>query len=268
LFAYLLGPSASIVEEAYARIADRWQGSASDIAYLPLAPRPAAQYVVKMTIPKTTDGDVPASIDGGQQSLKPESGHLPMFHFRLEDEQAVVSFEVSKVALEAARLRNTQGGPAQHPLSDAVDWRDRPSLLELSAPAKDSKAQVLRPTQRNGAFEFVRLPAISQAPLKVAHTREAQFLSGARRAAEEDLSDLRASGSWEVRKRPETKHACEIYLFELYAHGGELVDRLIAETPLLQGQDPVCSGLSNITAQVRHVYQETPIARFLLHIDS
>jgi hypothetical protein len=268
LFAYLLGPSADVVEDAYTEIADQWEGSAAEIAYLPLAPRPASQYAVKMTIYKTKDGNVPASIDdSAQQILKPESGHLPMFFFRVDKESVVVSFEVSKVALEDAHLRRSPGGLVRPPLSQALAWRDRPSLLEVSAPTKDSKGGALRLTQGDGAFEFVHLPEPPKGPL-VAHTRDAQYLSRELKVAEEELSDVKASGSWEVRKRQGAKHACEVYLFELYARGGELVKHLIAETPLLQSRDRACSGLDSIAAQVRHVYQETPIVRFLLHIDA
>jgi hypothetical protein len=216
-----------------------------------------------MIIPKK-DGGVPASIDSTQQNLEPESGQLPMFHLRLDEERVVVSFELSKVALEDAHLRRDPSGPGRHLLSQDLAWRDRPSLLEASAPTKGA----LRLSKSDGAFEFVRLPGPPKGKPEVAHTRDAWFLSKARKAPEEELSNVQAGGSWEIRKRQGDKHACEIYLFELYARGGELVERLIAETPLLQSQDHACSGLRSIEAQVKHVYQETPIARFLLHIDA
>jgi len=274
LFAYLLGPSADAVEEAYQQIEDHWKGTATEIAYLPLAPRPAAQYTVKMTIPKTKEGDVPASIDSGQQKLEPESGHLPIFYFRLEKGSVVVNFDVSQVALMGVGTGGSAKGTAQ---SKAMEWRERPSLLEAPAPTKGAKSEALHFSDGDGAFEFIRLPLpkesspSSKEPSKggrLAFTRNAQFLSKAQKVGEGELSDLRMSGSWEVRKRPGTQHACEIYLFELYARGDEFVGRLIADTPLLQGQDRVCSNLDSIEAQVRHVYQETPIVRFLLHIDA
>ena len=68
------------------------------------------------------------------------------------------------------------------------------------------------------------------------------------------MTSLQLTGSWKVRRRQGAKrNASELYLFELSAHGGRLVDRLIAATPLLQTQDRACSGLDNITAIVIHV---------------
>lgn len=268
LFVYLLGPSAFRVEEAYARIADRWRGEAQNIAYLPLAPRPAAQYQLRMVVPRTAAGNVPASIEGAQQDLQPESGRLPVFFLRLDDEKAVVRFTLAKAAFGPARVRGSIGGPATLPLPGDLDWGDQPTLVKIVAPTKDSKGRSLRLDPGPGAFEFVRLPD-SSAQEKVAHLREARFLSAGRKIADREMSDLQLAGSWEVRRRPGAKESrCELYLFELHTQGDDLVDRLIAATPLLQSQDQACSGLDNITAQVRHVYQESPVARFLLHIDS
>lgn len=268
LFLYLLGPSARTVEESYANIANRWHGAASDIAYLPLAPRPAAQYQLKMIIPRTPAGDVPASIEGAQQSLEPESGHLPVFFLRLDDQKAVVRFSLTKVAFRPAGIRVLPGGATPLPLSSDLDWSDQPTLVEITPPTKDSQPRLLRLASGTGAVEFVRLPE-SAGQDKVAHVREARFFSDERRIAEADMSDLQLTGSWEVRRRPGAKkNACELYLFELNAHGDKLVERLIAATPLLQSPERACSGLDSIAAQVRHVYQETPVARFLLHVDS
>lgn len=272
LFLYLLGPSAGAVEKAYADIAERWQGEPSDIAYLPLAPRPAAQYQLRMTIPRTAAGDVPASIEGSQQRLEPASGQLPVFFVRLDQEKAVVHFTLEKAAFSSAAIRPGAAGSATLPLAGDLDWGDEPSLVEILPPRKGAKSPSLRLAPGTGAVEFVRLPEPSdqeKAKEKLAHDRDAQFFSGARKMPEAGLTSLQLTGTWEIRRRQGAKQgACELYLFELYAHGGKLVDRLIAATPLLQTQDHACSGLDNITAQVRHVYQETPVARFLLHIDS
>ena len=270
LFAYLLGPSADAVEEAYLQIRAHWTGAAAEIAYLPLAPRPAAQYTVKMTIAKTKDGDVPVSIESGQQRLEPESGHLPTFNFRLEKGSAVVNFDVSQVALVGVGTRENATGSAQNTSQEAMEWRDRPSLLEAPAATKGAKSGALLSSHGEGAFEFIRLPLPKEASngVHLAFTRNAQFLSKAQKVAEGELSKVRMTGSWEVRKRQGIRHACEIYLFELYARGDEFVGRLIADTPLLQRQDRVCSNLDSIEAQVRHVYKETPVVRFLLHIDA
>jgi hypothetical protein len=274
LFLYLLGPSATAVEKAYARIRDRWQGEASDIAYLPLAPRPVAQYSLSMTVPKTATGNVPALIEGDSKRLMPASDQLPVFSLRLEEDEAVVRFTLSKVAFNLGAIRTTAAGSAALPVADDLAWGDEAALLEITSPGKDAKSPSWQRARGPGAVELVRLPGPTKEDLdkekkKGAQGRPAKFFSGGGEIAEADMTSLQLTGSWKVRRRQGAKrNASELYLFELYAHGGRLVNRLIAATPLLQTQDRACSGLDNITAQVRNVYQDTPVARFLVHIDS
>jgi hypothetical protein len=272
VFLYLLGPSANAVEKAYAQIKERWQGEASDIAYLPLAPRPAAQYLLRMTVPKTAAGDVPAVIGGGTD--RTESDQLPILFLQLKEDEAVVRFTLSKAAFHSAAIRVAAAGSAALPVAGDLAWGDQAVLVEITPPGKDAKSPSLRLTRGAGAVEFVRLPEPTKEDLareakRGPQVRDTQFFSGGYKIAEAGMTSLQLTGSWEVRRRQGAKRgASELYLFELYAHGGRLVDRLIAATPLLQAQDRACSGLDNITAQLRHVYQETPVARFLLHIDS
>jgi hypothetical protein len=272
VFLYLLGPSANAVEKAYAQIKERWQGEASDIAYLPLAPRPAAQYLLRMTVPKTAAGDVPAVIGGG--AGRTESDQLPVLFLQLKGDEAVVRFTLSKAAFHSASVRAATAGSAALPVASDLAWGDQTALVRIAPPQKDAKSPSVQLARGEGAVEFVRLPDLTEEDLakevkKGPQVRDTQFFSGGTKIAEAGMTSLQLTGSWEVRRRHGAEQgASELYLFELYAHGSRQIDHLIAATPLLQAQDRACSGLDNITAQVRHVYQKTPVARFLLHVDS
>jgi len=218
-------------------------------------------------VAKTASGDVPVSIDGAQQQLAPDAGQLPVFFVRLDEERAVLQFTLTKGAFDQPLLRDDAGRRASLPQAGDLVWRDQPVLVSFVT-AKGAQERSASLVPGGGVLEFVRLPDAGPAASPPAHVREADFLATPKRVADAELSALQLSASWEVHRRSAAgKQGCELYLFELYAAGDRLVERLIAATPLLRRHD-ACSGLDSITAQVRHVYRDAPVARFILHVDS
>lgn len=269
LFVYLLTPSAELAERLYSHLATFWKGDAASIAYLPFSPRPASEFRIQMTIPKLgakSAAIVPSRAPGSLTD--PETGALPQFWVRLNQDQVELQFTVIEAGFESPETRK---GPGFCP----IDWKQaqyewqQPVRFEAAThpagpPSKDARA--LEPTEASLGLTFTRPPAMSPgfgSPV----TRIAHYAARAVLLGKDHMTPELSETTYIVHKRQGHDHGCELFLVQLNTTSVDLIEQVSRRLPLVKNVHPPCLDLTNIRTQIRFVYRPSPVVRFLLHVD-
>lgn len=281
LYTYLLAPSAEVAERAFVHLAERWHGAAGSIAYLPLSARPASQFNLKMILPEDK-GKLVAKVpkEAAEKHLRePEVGALPTFAIVMARDQVTVQFEVSQVAFEGTKLKTAVGSRHLDWTKASFEWREEPLRLApkdvqpqppgpsaATSTTADNAVRLLRIAGGRGDLDFIRLPETPLAE-KHAYHRDARFLATPTQLGPNQTLPALQPAVFEIRKRDNRRRGSEVYLFELQAFSASLLDQVLGAPSLRGNEDSPCTNVDSVRLQVRHVFQRTPVVRFLLRVD-
>lgn len=275
LFVYLFTPSAEVAEQLFSHLSTFWKGDPESIAYLPFSPRPASEFQVQMSLPKTK-GSSPAIVpsEASKDSTDPAvAGTLPQFWIKLNEDQATVSFKVLEAGFESPETRK---GPGFCPIDWSkaqYAWSDQPTRLTLrkttdKVSAKPPTPEALVSTDDPGGLTFVRPAEEYDSANSKSITRVGHYNARSRQLSQEHMTHDLSESTYVVRKRPgQAAHGCEIYLFELKTTSLDLLNQISQKLPLVRDAQPPCTSIENVRNQVQFVYRPSPVVRFLLHVD-
>jgi hypothetical protein len=277
LYVYLLTPSAEFAERLFAHISGSWKGPPEAIAYLPFSPRSASEFRVQMSLPKSKSGPSPAIVhpDDSKGAREPATpGTLPQFRIKLSDDhdQAIVTFRITEAGFESAATRSGRGFYPVDWSKAQYSWGEQPIRLSL-APNTENKASnatsdppKLVAVRDAGGLSFTR-PASEASLTGSSISRVGHYHARPTLLAKEQMTADLPGVTYVIRKNPGQTHGCEVYLLELKATSLDLLDSISRQVPLVRDAQPPCSGIDNVQNQVRHVYRQSAVVRFLLHVD-
>lgn len=297
LYIYLLTPSAEVAEQIFAHISTFWKGPPEAIAYLPLSPRSASEFRVRMSLPKSKSGPSPAIVhsEDSKEAREPATpGTLPLFQIKLSDEydQAAVTFRITAAGFESAATRSRRGFYPVDWSKAQYAWGEQPIRLSLASDTgkasnatsgraggggsghedderegPEANLPKLVAVRDTGGLSFTR-PATEDNPsVESSISRTGHYHARPTLLAKEQMTADLSSVTYVVRRNSGQAHGCEVYLLELKATSLDLLDLISRQVPLVRDAQPPCSGIDSVRNQVQHVYRPSPVVRFLLHVD-
>jgi hypothetical protein len=265
LFAYLLTPGPESAEKTYALLARTWKGSPEAISYLPLAPRPASQFDVEVTLPYEGAKKPALFPTTYPKSLQePQLSGLPVFPIELKEEKATVQVQVKKAGFERSETRSSPGFSQLDWAKARFAWREVTTRFAFEKSGK-KKAGFIPLESAGGGLE-VLLQGESPKESEKSTRRTGRFQGRATVLPASQTSDQLPGAAFVVR-RALGRHGSEAFLIELTADSTPLVQDLWKDSPFIGKSPGDCIRLTSLREQVQLAGRTSPVVRFLLHVD-
>lgn len=258
LFTYILSPTAAAAEQVFAHIRSSWKGTGSGPTYLPLIPRPAVSYSVRVVTAADEANSLVFSSDARPTQFEPaEVGRLPEVWIQMREPDGQVAVNIEKAGFESPSMaRGSQ-----------IDWSK--STIEWRDPVPLGNDGVPQPSGSAGALSLVRLnePFANEATPAVANMRMTRFLG----QSHEPEREVKPSGSRPLRLRIRRTGAagsgagCQWYLLEAIAPKTDYATQIAGTMSQLSSS--TCLNWDAVRVQVATAFQEGPFLRLLLHVD-
>jgi hypothetical protein len=255
IFMYVLAPSADAAEQVFHHVSDYWKIEGSAPSYLPLVPRPAVSYTVRIVTAALESGaPLVFSSDAKAMDLEPAEGRLPQVSIQLNANEGFVAFNTEKAGFVSANLGN----------SSAIDWSQ--AALEWSDPIPLESDGRLRRENKSASLSLIRVkePLGNETNPAPANVRLARFLG----QTSEPEREVKPSGVAPLRlriRRTTGEKGCQWYLVEVRAPARQHVTQVLGTLSGLSST--TCLNWDAVRDQVNSVFQTGSSMRFLLHVD-
>ncbi len=264
LFVYILTPGPEMAEKIYGILAHAWKGDPDAISYLPLAPRPASQFDIEVSLPYEGDKKPALFPTNYPKSLQePQISRLPVFPVELKGEKATVLVSVKKAGFERPEARVSPGFSKLNWSKAAYSWKEVSTRFSLQKSGKKPVSFV----QLSGPSE-VEVLLHGEAPTEPEKaTRRSGRFQGRATVLSESETTIELPQAAFLLKRTPAKHGSEAFLIELTADSSPLVADFWKDHPLIGKASGSCIRLESLREQVLLAGRTSPVVRFILHVD-
>jgi hypothetical protein len=255
LFVYVLAPYSGDLDRVLTHVREAWKGAGEPL-YIPLNPRPAVAYTVRVVSDSEPGSSVDFATGAVRTQLEPsQRGRLPQVWMLLRGDEGRVALSLERMAF----------GASADSAGTSVDWSKLP--LQWAAPRLLTSDGAIDNASGEGPLTFVQMNSAlgNEKEPGPANVRMARFLG----IEQEPESELVPAGAdtlrLRIRKAVGGTGGCRWYLLEATMPGRAFSDDINRIFSSLSSN--MCLNWNAVQDQVKSTLQAGPSVRLLLHID-